>query len=130
MTRIAVVWSFIAGGFCVKAEKKVINTSLLSWSLCTVVQLSGPGFAKKGSGVVGKGTYVENFNSDDREPCLSCPLSVSSPPVKAFPAQTLLWLKFSELSFISAWFNSATFLLYCAVYVLNIVCKKPHRSTE
>jgi len=40
MTRIAAVWSFIADGFFVKAEKKVAIVSLLSQYLCIVIQWS------------------------------------------------------------------------------------------
>lgn len=40
MTRITAVWSFIAGGFFVKAEKKVVIVSPLSQSLYTVTQWS------------------------------------------------------------------------------------------
>lgn len=56
-------------------------------------------------------SYVEDLNSGDKELCLSCALSVSSPHVKAFPVQILLWLKFSEISFILATFNLTTSLL-------------------
>lgn len=40
MMRIAAVWSFIIGGFFVKAEKKVAIVSLLSQSLYTAIQWS------------------------------------------------------------------------------------------
>lgn len=40
MTRIAATWSFIAGGFFVKAEKRVAVVSPLSQSLYIVIQWS------------------------------------------------------------------------------------------
>lgn len=58
--------SFTAGDFCVKAEKKHVKMSLVSLSLCTIVNFSDPGF---GSGVVGtvEDLYVEDLNSGVKE---------------------------------------------------------------
>lgn len=46
MCTVAVV-CFTAGDFCVKAEKKHVKMSLISLSLCTIVNFSDPGFGKK-----------------------------------------------------------------------------------
>lgn len=54
VARIAVIRSIISGGFYVKVDKKVINVSPFSWSLCcypVVMSL----FAKMGNRIVGRG---------------------------------------------------------------------------
>lgn len=64
VARIAVIRSLISGGFYVKVDKKVINVSPFSWSLCcypVVVSL----FAKMGNRIVEGARYEENVNFGD-----------------------------------------------------------------